>query len=168
VRINMGIITNSDGDESNLEITYISELTPDRRSVTVLVRIISMGQARSVRSNKTSKRHLVQEAVAGDSTAKINMTFWNEDVDSLQEGHTYLLTKGYVREYDECMYLLRSRLGEFRESTKHIENVNESVDMSRPFAGQKSYRKSPRTKSGRSFRGTPGREEKGYCSWKGF
>jgi ssDNA-binding replication factor A large subunit len=166
--MNMVTLTNSDGDESNPEITCVSELTPDSRSVTVLVRIISMSQARQVRSNKTNRKHLVQDAVAGDSTAKISMTLWNEDVDSLQEGHTYFLTKGYVREYDECMYLVRSRSGEFRESAKHIEKVNESVDMSRPFAGQKPYRKSPRTKSGRSFRGTPGREEKGYCSWKGF
>lgn len=162
------LIDSSGGDESSFELTCISELTPNSRLVSVLLRIISMSQTRQVRSNKTSRRHLVQDIVAGDSSAKISMTLWNEDTDSLQEGQTYLLTKGYVREYDECMYLLRSRFGEFKESNMHIENVNESVDMSRPFAGRKPHRRKPRTKSGRSFRGTPGREEKGYCSWKGF
>jgi hypothetical protein len=96
-------LTKSSGDdESNLELTCISELTPDSRSVSVLLKIISMSQTRQVRSSKTSRRHLVQNVVVGDSTARINMTLWNEDADSLQEGQTYLLTKGYVREYDEC------------------------------------------------------------------
>ncbi len=157
-----------DRDESNLELASVAELTPDHRSVALLIKIITVNQVRQVTSTRTSSRHLVQDVVVGDSTAKISMTLWNEDVDSLQEGCTYLLTKGYVREYDECMYLLRSRQGEFKESTKHIEKANESVDMSKPFAGRKPYRRGPRTKSGRSFRGTPGREEKGYCSWKGF
>jgi ssDNA-binding replication factor A large subunit len=162
-------LTKSSGDdESIMELTCISELTPGSRSVSVLLKIISMSQTRQVRSSKTNRRHLVQNVVAGDSTARINMTLWNEDADSLQEGQTYLLTKGYVREYDECMCLLRSRLGEFIESKKNIEIVNESIDMSRPFVGRKPQRRRPRTKSGRSFRGTPGREEKGYCSWKGF
>ncbi|MHA1925211.1 MAG: hypothetical protein ACXABV_11235 [Candidatus Thorarchaeota archaeon] len=164
----VSLTNSSDGDESNLELTCISELTPSSRSVSVLLRIISMSQTRQVRSNKTSRKHLVQDVVTGDSTARINMTLWDEDADSLQEGHTYILIKGYVREYDECMCLLRSRLGKFKESNRHIETVNESVDMSRPFAGRKQQRRKPRTKSGRSFRGTPGREEKGYCSWKGF
>ena len=157
-----------DNKESNLELTSIAELTPECNSVALLLKVVSLDQARQIRSKKTNRRHLVQNAVVGDSTAIINMTLWNDDVDSLQEGHTYLLTKGNVIEYDECMYIHRSRLGEFVESTKLVDIVNESVDMSRPFTGQKPQRRNPRTKSGRSFRGTPGREEKGYCSWKGF
>jgi ssDNA-binding replication factor A large subunit len=157
-----------DDKESNLKLTSIAELTPECNSVALLLKVVSLDQARQIRSSKTSRRHLVQNAVIGDSTAIINMTLWNDDVDSLQEGHTYLLTKAYVIEYDECMYIQRSRLGEFVESTKLVEIVNESVDMSRPFIGRKPQRRKPRTKSGRSFRGTAGREEKGYCSWKGF
>ncbi|MFX0055779.1 MAG: hypothetical protein ACFFAD_12705 [Candidatus Hermodarchaeota archaeon] len=162
------LIESSGGEESSLELTSVADLTPFTSSVAILIKVVSTSQTRHVISNKTGRRLLVQDVVAGDSTARINMTLWNEDTDSLQEGQTYLLSKGYVREYDECMYLLRSRDGEFKESERHIEDVNESVDMSRPFAGQKSRRKSPRTRTGRSFRGTPGREEKGYCSWKGF
>ncbi|MFW9967459.1 MAG: hypothetical protein ACFFEA_09930 [Candidatus Thorarchaeota archaeon] len=157
-----------DEEESNPELTSIAELTPECNSVALLLKVVSLGQARQIRSNKTGRRHLVQNAVIGDSTAIINMTIWDDDVDSLQEGHTYLLTKGYVIEYDECMCIHRSRLGEFVESTKLIDIVNKSVDMSRPFVGRKPQRRKPRTKSGRSFRGTTGREEKGYCSWKGF
>ena len=162
------VIESSSGEESDLELTSVADLTLFTSSVQVLLKIVSTSQTRQVRSNKTGRRLLVQDIIAGDSTARINITLWNEDTDSLQEGQTYLLTEGYVREYDECMYLLRSKDGEFRDSERCIENVNESVDMSRPFAGRKQQRKSPRTRSGRSFRGTPGREEKGYCSWKGF
>ncbi|MFW9888886.1 MAG: hypothetical protein ACFFER_11930 [Candidatus Thorarchaeota archaeon] len=156
------------GKESSLVLTSIADLTPFTRSVAILLKIVSISQTRQVSSNKTGRRFLIQEVIAGDSTARINMTLWNEDTDSLQEGRTYLLTKGYVREYDECMYLLRSRDGDFKESERHIEDVKESVDMSRPFTGRKPQRRSPRTKTGKSLRGTSGREEKGYCSWKGF
>lgn len=164
----VSLIESSGGEESSLELTSVADLTPFTKSVAILLKVVSTSQTRHISSSKTGRRLLVQDIVAGDSTARINMTLWNEDTDSLQEGQTYLLTKGYVREYDECMCLLRSRDGEFKESERHIENVNESVDMSRPFAGQKPQRRSPRTRTGRSFRGTPGREEKGYCSWKGF
>jgi ssDNA-binding replication factor A large subunit len=164
----VSLIESSVREESSLELTSVADLTPSTRSVAVLLKIVSTSQTRQVSSNRTGRRFLVQDAVAGDSTARIDMTLWNEDTDCLQEGQTYLLTKGYVREYDECMVLLRSRDGEFKQSERNIEDVNESVDMSRPFAGQNPQRRSPRTRTGRSFRGTPGREEKGYCSWKGF
>ncbi|MHA2069083.1 MAG: hypothetical protein ACXABY_32370 [Candidatus Thorarchaeota archaeon] len=162
------LIESSTEEKSIPDVTSLAELTPHSRSVSVLVKVISISSKRQVRSSMTKRRHLVQDAVVSDSTAKINMTLWNEDVDSLEVDQTYLLTKGNVREYDECMYLLRSRLGEFRESNEEIAAVNESVDMSKPFVGRKQVCKTPRTKSGRSFRGTTGREEKGYCSWKSF
>jgi ssDNA-binding replication factor A large subunit len=167
--MNMVSLTDSSGgEELSPKLTSVADLTPFTKSVAILLKVVSTSQTRQVSSNKTGRRLLVQDAVAGDSTARINMTLWNEDTGSLQEGQTYLLTKGYVREYDECMYLLRSRDGEFKESERHIEDVNESVNMSKPFRGQKPQRRTPRTRTGRSFRGTPGREEKGYCSWKGF
>lgn len=153
---------------SEMRTTDIVLLTPDSRSIAVRFKVLTLEEPRTVMSNRTSRMYLVQEAAVADTSAKISMTLWNQDVDTLEIGQTYLLTRGYIREYDECMHLVRSREGEYQVDVEQLERTNESIDMSKPFAGRITHRRSARTKSGRSFRGTSGREEKGYCSWKGF
>lgn len=153
---------------SEPEITAIAELTPNSRSIAIRFKVLTLTEPRKVMSRKTSSMYLVQEASIADTSAKINMTLWNDDVETLEIGQTYLLTRGYIREYDECMHLVRGRDGEYKLDSEHLEKTNEAIDMSKPFAGRTPFRRNARTKSGRSFRGTSGREEKGYCSWKGF
>lgn len=106
--------------------------------------------------------------MVGDQTAIINLTLWNEDIDVIEEGRTYTLLSGLVNVYDECMNLSRGRLGEYLDSLAPIEIVNEEINMSRPFMGKPKRKKKARSPTGRSFRGTAGREAKGYCSRKSF
>ncbi len=148
--------------------TSISEITPHRREVTVKFKVLLVEEPRRVVSRKWGTNHLVAEAVIGDPSAKITLILWNHDVEAVQVGKTYMLHKGRVTVYDECMQLTVGRQGEIVELDESIDNINESVDMSKPFMGQSPRRKRPRSKTGRSFRGNPGREGKGYCTWKSF
>ncbi|MFQ5832675.1 MAG: hypothetical protein ACE5H4_08240 [Candidatus Thorarchaeota archaeon] len=148
--------------------TDISEITPHRGEVTVKFMVLSVEEPRRVVSRKWRTNHLVAEAVIGDPSGKITLILWNHDVEAVQVGKTYLLRKGRVIVYDECMQLTVGRQGEIVELDESIDNIDDSVDMSKPFMGQSPRRKRPRSKTGRSFRGDPGREGKGYCTWKSF
>ncbi|MFW9944741.1 MAG: hypothetical protein ACFFB7_07055 [Candidatus Sifarchaeia archaeon] len=154
--------------ESPAHVTDIAEITPDCGHITVLFRVLSMEEPRTVTSRKWGTKHILTEAVVGDSTGTITMTLWNLDKEYVEVGGTYLLRGGRVTVYDECMQLSIGLQGEITPSESPVECVNESVDMSMPFMGLMPRRKRPRTKRGRSFRGDPGREGKGYCTWKSF
>ncbi|MHA2285878.1 MAG: hypothetical protein ACXABZ_08410 [Candidatus Thorarchaeota archaeon] len=56
----------------------------------------------------------------------------------------------------------------FIPTNQDIGQVNDSVDMSKPFAGEKPPRRKHRTSTGRTFHGSPRRESRGYCGRKEF
>ncbi|UCH04992.1 MAG: hypothetical protein JSW05_02200 [Candidatus Thorarchaeota archaeon] len=153
---------------SSAYVTDIAEITPVCRHIAVRFRVLSMEEPRTVTSRKWGTKHLLTEAVVGDPTGTITLTLWNLDKEYVEVGGSYLLRGGRVTVYDECMQLAIGRQGEIVEAEHPVEFVDESVDMSMPFMRLAPRRKKPRTKRGRSFRGDPGREGKGYCTWKSF
>ena len=148
--------------------SLIVSLTPKSVAVDVVFKIIHLEKKRVVKARSSSRLHYVADAIVADSSAKITLTLWNEDTDALATGRTYLLKGGYISVYDRCMRLTRGRAGEFLPADIDIENVNYSVDMSRPFAGEKPSRRKHRSTTGRTFHGSPRRESRGYCGRKEF
>lgn len=155
-------------EKPSIEWTLIAQLTEKTRSVNVNFRVLKKGKTRVVTQRVSGRKFEIAESRVGDQTAIINLTLWNEDIDTIEEGRTYTLLSGSINVYDECMSLTKSRRGELLESLVPIEIVNEQIDMSRPFMGTPKRKKKPRSPTGRSFRGTAGREAKGYCSRKSF
>lgn len=150
------------------EVLTIAELTAESKRVNVHFKVLRMEEPRVVHSRKRSRPYLVANAVVADSTACITLTLWNEEIDRIDVGDTYLLTNAYIRMYEECMFL---NLGQFADIEKSLDNlgeVNDSLDMSRPFMGRKTRVRKERSKKGRSLTGKPGRETRGYCGPKGF
>jgi ssDNA-binding replication factor A large subunit len=148
--------------------TPISNLTVESREINVRFSVIKRGTPRQVTAKATGRTHLISECIVGDESAINNLTLWNDDTDEIETEKTYELLNGYINIYDECMSLSKGRWGKIRVASSKIVQVNETIDMSRPFMGRPKRRKQKRSPTGRSFQGTPGRESKGYCSRKGF
>ncbi|MHA1903629.1 MAG: hypothetical protein ACXADL_05180 [Candidatus Thorarchaeota archaeon] len=148
--------------------SLIASLNPKSHAVDVIFKVIHLGQSRVVKARSSGRLHYVTDAIVADSSAKITLTLWNEDTDSLILGRTYLLKGGYINVHDRCMRLTRARTGEFIPTNQDIGQVNDSVDMSKPFAGEKPPRRKHRTSTGRTFHGSPRRESRGYCGRKEF
>jgi len=153
---------------NSIDWKLIAQFTQESRQVNVRFRVLKIGKIRIVTERASGRKHEISDCIIGDSSAIINLTLWNEDIDSVKSDQTYELLNGYINLFDECMTLSRGRRGELSESSIPINDVNEQVDMSRPFMGKPKRRKKPRSPTGRSFRGTAGREAKGYCSRKSF
>lgn len=163
------MLETSQKEDGKLELTTIAELTRQSRSVVVAFRVLEVGEPRHVRARRSGQLHRVAEAVVGDSTAIIRLILWDLDIDEIEVGNTYILKNGHVSIFEESMQLNRGRYGNIVSSSIDIDNINQTRDMSRPFMGEKKEVKRKKTsEKGRSFRGTPKREKKGYCSWRGF
>jgi hypothetical protein len=152
----------------SVEWTQIAQLTEKTGYVNVHFRVLKKGKTRIVTQRLSGRKFEIAECLVGDQTAIIYLTLWNDDIDVIQEGRTYSLLSGSINVYDECMSLTKSRRGELLESVAPIEIVNEQIDMSKPFMGKPKRKKKARSPMGRSFRGTAGRESKGYCARKSF
>ncbi len=148
--------------------TLIADLTPKLRVELVRFKVLDVKDQKEVSVKKTGRMHRVAELQIADESASILLTIWDNDIESTEIGKTYIIRNGYVNEFSHRMRLTRGRFGEIQPSEDPIETVNDSCDMSMPFAGKKPKKKRERSDTGRTFRGTQRRESRGYCSWKSF
>ena len=118
----------------------ISELKPGMKSVNITFKVISTGEERTVESRRDSQTHRVQDATVGDSTGTIMMPFWNETIDTMNEGETYTLTNGYVGIFKGSLRLQSGKHGTIESAEASIEEINETIDMSAEEHGQRRER----------------------------
>ncbi|NHJ14967.1 MAG: single-stranded DNA-binding protein [Candidatus Thorarchaeota archaeon] len=85
---------------------------------------------KSVTSRKHGETRRVQHAIVGDSTGTIQMPFWNETIDSIEDGATYALTNGYARVSKGCLRLHVGKLGVIEIADDPIAKVNMELNMS--------------------------------------
>jgi replication factor A1 len=147
-------------------LVLISELSQQSKSVSTYFKIIDISEARTVKVRSTGRQHRVADAIVGDSSGIVILTLWNEWIDELKIGMSYLLQSGYVSVYDGSIRLNIGRNGEIIKLDRSIEPVNESLNMSQPIITKRKHRR--RSKTGRSLWGRAGREGRGYCSRKEF
>ena len=154
--------------ENAPERTLIADLRLKSQVELVRFKVLEMESQKEVVAKRTGRMHRVAELQIADESARILLTIWDNDIESIETGKSYIIRNGYVNEFSHRMRLTRGRFGEILPSESPIETVNDSCDMSRPFAGKKPRKKRERSDKGRTFRGTQKRESRGYCLWKSF
>jgi len=108
----------------------VAELRPRMKSVSITFKVMEIGEEREVTSRRDGETHRVLDVVVGDSTGIVRMPFWNEMIDEVAEGKTYLLTNGYTTLFRGNLRLNIGRYGELTEAEEEIEEVNMELDMS--------------------------------------
>lgn len=154
-------------EEQELGWTDIIHLSPDFKEVNVRFRIFRRGSIRRVTSKASGRRSEISTFEIVDSTARINLILWNDDIDLVEDDADYYLRNGHVTLYDECMSLSKGRYGEIGKSATSIGLVKDDIDMSRPFMW-KPKRQTSRKSTGRTLNGTSGRHLRRYASRKSF
>ncbi|MBD3404745.1 MAG: hypothetical protein GF411_01260 [Candidatus Lokiarchaeota archaeon] len=150
------------------QFTFIRKLRRESKGVRVRFKVLELSTPREVFSRKSNRIYQIANAVLADETAKITLQLWNDDIDKIKPGRTYVLENGYVSVYNECMFLNRGYGGDITPSTETIETPSELKDMSLPFVGIKVSRRAAESSTPKTFRGDSGRTSKGYCSFKEF
>ncbi len=123
-------------------MTKVEELTPAAKQADIVVRVLSLGDRKTIDSKFGGSRDLV-EAVVGDETATIILTLWGDQIDRIAQDDVLGIDNGYVSLVRGHMRLNVGKYGSFEKSDQEIPEVNESVDMS-----EREY-ETPRRDSGR-------------------
>jgi len=87
----------------------IKDLKPRQGKVDIEVEIVDIGEVREFQ--KFGKAGRVATAIAKDETGKINLTLWNDEIDSVKIGDKVKITNGYVNEFQGEMQLTSGRFG---------------------------------------------------------
>ncbi len=128
-----------DNKSEPIEAT-IDELKPGMKSVKVTFKVISTSEEREVKSRKDDETYRVVDAVVGDSTATVIMPIWNETIESIKEGETYILTNGYTGLFRNNLRLQLGKYGSIATAEESIDEVKTEVDMSAEVHNSSSRR----------------------------
>ncbi|NOJ26801.1 MAG: DNA-binding protein [Nitrososphaera sp.] len=76
----------------------ISELKAGMRNVSVVAKIDSVGQPRTV-NLKTGGTNTVADAVISDESGSIKLSLWGEDISKVQTGDKVSIENGYINTF---------------------------------------------------------------------
>lgn len=133
-------------------MTKVDELTPGTKQVDVRVKVLSLGDRKTIDSKYGGSKDLV-EAVVGDETATVILTLWEDQIGRVEQDRVLDVNNGYISLVRGHMRLNVGKYGSFKDADDGIEEVNTSVDMS--AREYESDRSGPRRGGGggSSFRG---------------
>ncbi len=122
----------------------VADLKPRMKNITITFKVVEKGETREVTSRRDNETHRVADAVVGDSTGVVTVPLWDDTIDRVEPGSTYLLKNGYTGLYQGFLRLNIGRYGELEDSEEPIEEINQEVDMSaeeheREYRPRRSY-----------------------------
>jgi len=137
----------------------VAELKPKMKNVTISFKIMEIGDAREIVSRRDESTHSVADMVVGDSTGIIRMPLWDDAIEMVEDGKTYVLTNGYTTLFKGNLQLSVGRYGKLAESEEEIDEVDLNVDLSAAEHEDPRYRR----RDDRDRRGGGRRtEDRGY------
>ncbi len=119
--------------EEPLNVMKISELSPFDRKLQVLFVVVEKSESRSIVSRKTNEEHQLADITVGDDTGIVTCTLWDETIDRVAEGKTYILKNGYVNVFQGQMRLALGKWGSIEDTEEVIslDSVNSENDRSK-------------------------------------
>lgn len=122
----------STDENTTIEVTTlkIEELKPYQKRIQVSFNVQSKGEIREISSKRTGETHNLCDLQVADSTASIILTLWDDDIEKLTEGQTYVLTNGYVNVFQRSMRLAKGKFGELTDAEEAIEELNTEKNKS--------------------------------------
>lgn len=116
-------------DSEPIEAT-VAELKPRMKNLVITFKVMELGEEREVSSRNDGDSHRVLDAVVGDSTGTVAVPLWDENIDNIEVGMTYLLKNGYTGLFRGNLRLNIGKYGELSSAEEEIEEVNAENDMS--------------------------------------
>ncbi|MFW9920911.1 MAG: hypothetical protein ACFFED_15025 [Candidatus Thorarchaeota archaeon] len=116
-------------DREPIEAT-VAELKPQMKNLVISFKVIELGEEREVSSRNDGASHRVLDAVVGDSTGTVAVPLWDDHIDSVEVGESYLLKNGYTGLFRGNLRLNVGKYGELSAAETAIEDVKTDNDMS--------------------------------------
>lgn len=153
-----------DRDSVELNEKKIGELSPFDRKLQVTFVVIDKGESRTITSRKTNEEHTLADVKIGDETGTIILTLWDDTIDRVSEGSTYMVKNGYVNVFQEHMRLALGKWGNLEDTDAEIDLDSVNMDNNRSEEVHEDTRRRPRRDYGGYGRGRGGRGDRGGYS----
>ncbi len=133
------------GENRELKMVKVTDLSPASRWFALRVKVLNVGEERTVFSRRDSEEHKVADALVGDETGTILFSVWDHDIDRVKEavGSTIMVKNGYVTVFRGSMRLSLGRFGTIEPSEEEITEVNMENNVSEKKVEQ-SFKWKPR------------------------
>ena len=126
----------------------IGEITPNSREIEATIQVVEKLDARDV-TTKDGSAHKVAEFLAGDDTACIVLSLWDEAIESVEIGKSYKVENAYITVFRNSMRISLGRMGKIGPSDTEVA-ANKTVNLS------DRHVENPRDFGGGSHRGSGG------------
>ncbi|MEM0130071.1 MAG: OB-fold nucleic acid binding domain-containing protein [Thermoplasmatales archaeon] len=135
------------------ELTKVKDLNSGSKRVTVLAKVLSVGEPREIQTRYGEKK-TVAEAVLGDETGKVTMSLWEDQAKQIENGSSIRVENGYVSFVRGHMRLNVGKYGSIKKADSEISEINESLDMSeKEYSPEETGRRPRRSfNNNRSYR----------------
>ncbi|MHA2424805.1 MAG: hypothetical protein ACXAEF_08460 [Candidatus Thorarchaeota archaeon] len=108
----------------------VAELKPRMKNLVISFQVVELGEEREVTSRNDGATHRVLDAIVGDTTGTVAVPLWDDNIDNIEVGKTYLLKNGYTGLFRGNLRLNVGKYGELSDAEEPIEEVNMENDMS--------------------------------------
>jgi replication factor A1 len=116
-------------DREPVEAT-VADLKPQMKNLVITFQVVELGEEREVSSRNDGATHRVLDAIVGDTTGTVAVPLWDDNIDNVEVGSTYLLKNGYTGLFRGNLRLNVGKYGELSDAEETIEEVNMENDMS--------------------------------------
>lgn len=108
----------------------IVELKPRMKNVDVKFKLVDKSEPREVHSKYNEETHELSSARVADGTAIVTMPLWDDKIEELKVGKTYILENGFTGMYRGSLRLKMGRYSDIKEAKEPIEEINKYHDKS--------------------------------------
>ena len=125
--------------EENMQT--IVDLKPRMKSVDVRFKVINKEYPREIFSRRDQSVHYISNTKVGDSTGIVSMPLWDDAIERIEEGKTYILKNGHTGLHRGRLLLKIGRHSKIVEAKKEIEDVNRYNDKSAETHGYRQHQR---------------------------
>ncbi len=131
----------------------VKDLTPQSRRVNVVVKVMSVGEAKEIPNRFGGESKKVAEARVGDETGTVLLSLWQEQIGSVSAEDVLSIENGYVSLVQGHMRLNIGKYGKMTKTETAMPSINTEVDLSAAEHQQERRSFRPRFSGGYQGRG---------------
>ena len=113
-------------ERKNMKKSKIKDLEPFQRNLNLVFKVIKKGYSKRI--HKTGS--FVSECLIADDTGAILLTVWDEDIEMLETGEYFSISKGYVNIHRNKLKLNKKRYGQIEPYPDQGYDINMDNNLS--------------------------------------
>ena len=111
-------------------LSKVKDLGPSTKQVSLLARVVSMGERRTIDSKFGGGTRTLCEAVVGDETGTVILSLWEGQIGQAVSGEVVQVNNGYVSLVRGRMRLNVGKYGSLEKVAREVPEVNRTNDLS--------------------------------------